>query len=86
MVLGSGFGATKAVRVSGRFPLVSGGSRVISTTVTTNSSGGFTTFLSVPQDAAAGAATITGSNANGQASQQVPKDYQTLKRRLEGQS
>jgi hypothetical protein len=61
---GTGFSANVSIAVQTTVNLYGGGSRTISTRVTTNAQGNFTTSLTVPTNAAAGKLTILAQGPN----------------------
>lgn len=58
-VTGGGLGAGVTVTLSASFPLYGGGSRTVSASAQTNSSGQFSTHFTIPTNAAARAVTVT---------------------------
>lgn len=71
VITGGGYSAGVQVTVGATFPLFGGGTRTVSTTAQTNGNGSFSTGLSIPRNAAAGAVTVTARGPNGQASAQL---------------
>ncbi|GAC1470722.1 MAG: hypothetical protein PVSMB7_21780 [Chloroflexota bacterium] len=70
-IKGSGYSAHVAVTVSAGFPLYGGGSRAVTTSVTTDAQGNFSLAFATPGYAAAGTVTLVAQGPNGRSSAQL---------------
>lgn len=66
-VVGSGFTANAALTISARFPLYTGGSKVVTASTTTAGNGTFSAAITVPAKAAGALVTVSAQGANGKA-------------------